>query len=69
MALVEEHPIARSGAVMFVYDHHLMLWGGMTQVVLGEGEDRFNIEVNLPGVCVLNDLYYQVSVKFEDLCP
>ena len=52
MALVEEHPIARSGAVMFVYDHHLMLWGGMTQVVLGEGEDRFNIEVNLPGVCV-----------------
>ena len=49
MSLVEEFPIARSGAIMFVHDHQLLLWGGMTQVVLGEGEDRFNIDINLPG--------------------
>ena len=50
MALVEEFPIARNAAVMFMYNHQLLVWGGMTQVVMGEGEDRFNFEINLPGI-------------------
>ena len=49
MALVSEFPVARSGASMFVYERQVMLWGGMTQVVLGEGDGRFNVEVDLPG--------------------
>ena len=66
MALVEEFPISRNGAVMFVYDHQLLVWGGMTQVVLGEGEDRFNIDIILPGqgieTCLLWEGY--VSPKY-----
>ena len=49
MALVEEFPTARNGAVMFIHNHEVLVWGGMTQITIGEGEDRFNVDVDLPG--------------------
>ena len=49
MALVQEFPMARSGALMFVHNHQLLIWGGFTQVILGEGEDRFIVDIELPG--------------------
>ena len=44
-----EFPRPRSGSVMFVYNHQLFLWGGMTTIILGEGDDRFLVDIDLPG--------------------
>lgn len=49
MALLTEFPIARSDSVMMVRDGKLILWGGYTQITLGEGDDRFIVAINLPG--------------------
>ena len=49
MALLTEFPIARSDSVMVVRDGQLIIWGGYTQTVLGEGDDRFIVAINLPG--------------------
>lgn len=48
-SLIKEFPIARSAAVMFVHNGELYLWGGFTQVVLGQGDKRFPIDIDLPG--------------------
>ena len=45
----DEFPTARRASVMFVYDHRLMLWGGMTQVIMGEGDGRFIVDIDIPG--------------------
>lgn len=45
----DELPTARRASVMFVYDHRLMLWGGMTQVIMGEGDGRFIVDIDIPG--------------------
>ena len=45
----DEFPRPRSGAVVFVYDNQMMVWGGMTQVILGEGDNRFPVNIDLPG--------------------
>lgn len=29
-----------------------MVWGGMTQIILGEGDDRFLVQIDLPGQSV-----------------
>lgn len=50
MELLTEFPIARSDSVMMVNrEGQLMLWGGYTQTILGEGDDRFIVAINLPG--------------------
>lgn len=45
----DEFPTARRASVMFVYDHRLMLWGGMTQVIMGEGDGRIIVDIDIPG--------------------
>ena len=45
----DEFPTARRASVMFVYDHRLMLWGGMTQVIMGEGDGRITVDIDIPG--------------------
>lgn len=45
----DEFPRPRSGSVVFVYEHKMMVWGGMTQVFVGNGESRFLVDINLPG--------------------
>ena len=44
-----EFPAARSDSVMVIRDGQLMLWGGYTQTILGEGDRRFIVGINLPG--------------------
>ena len=41
-------PTARTGAVLVAHDGRLYVWGGHTQVIEGEGEDRFIVDVELP---------------------
>ena len=53
LAEKEEFPRPRSGAVIFVYDNHLMVWGGMTQVFFGEGDGRFLVSFDLPGNIII----------------
>jgi hypothetical protein len=50
MELISEFPIARSDSVMVVREGKLLLWGGYTQTILGEGDDRFIVAINLPGI-------------------
>lgn len=52
-----EFPRPRCGSVMFVYDHQLFLWGGMTQIILGEGDDRFLVDIDLPGMSLSSSDY------------
>ena len=49
MALLTEFPIARSDSVMVIRGGQLMVWGGYTQTVIGEGDERFIVAINLPG--------------------
>ncbi len=44
-----EFPAPRSGAVLFVYKNQMMVWGGMTQVILGKDDNRFLVSIDLPG--------------------
>ena len=44
--------MARSDSVMTVRDGQLILWGGYTQTIYGEGEDRYIVALNLPGLSV-----------------
>lgn len=46
---IQEFPTARSGAVMFEHNDELYLWGGMTQEIIGEGEDTTIMDIDLPG--------------------
>ena len=48
----DEFPTARRASVMFVYDHRLMLWGGMTQVIMGEGDGRIIVDIDIPGTYI-----------------
>ena len=48
MDAVQEFPTARSSSAMFIYEKQLMLWGGITQIILGEGDDRFAVNIDLP---------------------
>ena len=43
-----EFPTARASSAAFVYKRQLMLWGGVTQFVLGEGDGRFVVNIDLP---------------------
>ena len=52
----DEFPRPRSGAIVFVYNHQLMVWGGMTQIIMGEGDDRFLVQIDLPGQSVKHHL-------------
>lgn len=45
-----EFPRPRSGATIFVYRDQLMIWGGTTQVFFGEGDERFLVSKDLPGM-------------------
>ena len=49
-----EFPTARRASVMFVHDHRLMLWGGMTQVIMGEGDGRIIVDIDIPGIYVVS---------------
>ena len=51
-----EFPTARRASVMFVYHHRLMLWGGMTQVILGEGDGRIIVDIDIPGTYMVYSL-------------
>lgn len=51
--------MARSDSVMIVKGGQLMLWGGYTQTILGEGDDRFIVAINLPGE------FAKISVVFS----
>ena len=44
----EVEPTPRTGAVIAVVEEKLFVWGGYTQVIEGEGEDRFIIDIELP---------------------
>ena len=46
----DEFPRPRSGSVLFANRNQLMVWGGMTQVILGEGDGRFLVSIDLPGL-------------------
>ena len=41
-------PIARTGAAMAVVGDKMLVWGGFTQEIEGEGDDRFPLNVPLP---------------------
>lgn len=43
-----EFPTARASSAVFVYKQQLMLWGGVTQYVLGKGDGRFVVNIDLP---------------------
>ena len=45
----DEFPRPRNAAVLFVHTNQLMVWGGMTQVIFGEGDGRFLVSIDLPG--------------------
>ena len=38
---------------MFMYRRQLILWGGLTQVFIGEGEEQFMYDSDLPGKFLL----------------
>ena len=44
----DEVPIARTGAAMTVVGDKLLVWGGFTQEIEGEGDDRFPLNIPLP---------------------
>ena len=44
-----EFPTARASSAAFVYKQQLMLWGGVTQRLLGQGDFRFVVNIDLPG--------------------
>lgn len=50
MASLSEFPVARSDSVMVIRGGELLLWGGYTQTVFGEGDDRFIVAINIPGL-------------------
>ena len=50
----DEFPRPRNAAVMFVFQSQLIVWGGSTQVIVGEGDDRFLVDITLPGVYLYN---------------
>ena len=41
-------PTARTGAAMTVVRNKMLVWGGFTQEIEGEGDDRFPLNVPLP---------------------
>ena len=45
----DEFPTPRRSSAMFIYRHQLMLWGGLTQLFIGEGEQRFMFDTDIPG--------------------
>lgn len=45
----QELPTARNSAVIVIHNDELLLWGGMTQIIMGQGDDRFIVDVDLPG--------------------
>ncbi len=49
MADKNEFPIARSDSNVFIKDGELVIWGGYTQTIYGDGEDSFIVPINLPG--------------------
>lgn len=49
MANSREFPVARSDSSMVVRNGELMVWGGYTQTIYGEGEGSFIVPINLPG--------------------
>lgn len=44
----EDVPIARTGAAMTVVGDKMFVWGGFTQEIEGEGDDRFPLNIPLP---------------------
>ena len=49
MAMSGAFPTPRRSSAMFIYRHQLMLWGGLSQMFIGEGEERFMIDTDIPG--------------------
>ena len=47
-AHVDDVPIARTGAAMTIIGDKMLIWGGFTQEIEGEGDDRFPLNVTLP---------------------
>ena len=45
---VDDVPIARTGAALTVAGDKMFIWGGYTQEIEGEGDDRFPLNVPLP---------------------
>ena len=41
-------PIARTGAAMTIAGDKMLVWGGFTQEIEGEGDDRFPLNIPLP---------------------
>ena len=54
----DEFPRPRSGSVVFVYNHQMMVWGGMTQIFIGEGDAQFMVDINLPGNSGVTEIWY-----------
>ena len=49
IAMNGDFPTPRRSSAMFIYRHQLMLWGGLSQMFIGEGEERFMIDTDIPG--------------------
>ena len=45
---IPEVPTARTGAAMAIVDDKMFVWGGFTQEIEGEGDDRFPLNIALP---------------------
>ena len=45
---VDDVPIARTGAAITIVGDKMLIWGGFTQEIEGEGDDRFPLNVTLP---------------------
>jgi len=45
---ISEVPIARTGAAMTILEDKMFVWGGYSQEIDGEGDDRFPVNVQLP---------------------
>jgi len=43
-----EFPIARTGAAMTVVEDKMLVWGGFTQEIEGEGDERYPLNIALP---------------------
>ena len=48
-SMADEFPTPRRSSAMFIFRRQLILWGGLTQVFIGEGEEQFMYDSDIPG--------------------
>ena len=52
---------------MFIYHRQLMLWGGLTQVFIGEGKEQFMYETDIPGKLLYLYMPHTVKIYKENI--